>query len=93
MLVQETHQLLLGGVLWEIYLYLETIDLKGKLLSSPFPVYLGNGRFRTPDLLFMREENRHRRHTNHWEGADLVVEVISPDDPNRDLVIKGSNLG
>ena len=26
--------------------------------------------------------------TRHWTGADLVVEVISEDDPERDLVTK-----
>ena len=24
----------------------------------------------------------------HWTGADLVIEVVSPDDPDLDLVVK-----
>lgn len=26
--------------------------------------------------------------TDNWEGADLVVEVVSPDDPDRDYTTK-----
>lgn len=29
-----------------------------------------------------------RQHEQYWDGADLVMEVVSPDDPNRDLIIK-----
>ncbi|MDQ3330986.1 MAG: Uma2 family endonuclease, partial [Planctomycetota bacterium] len=41
-----------------------------------------------PDVVFMRASNAHRRHNEYWEGADLVVEVVSSDDPKRDLVEK-----
>jgi hypothetical protein len=27
-----------------------------------------------------------RRGNRHWTGADLVLEVVSPDDPQRDLM-------
>src|SRR5205823_1127269 len=40
--------------------------------------------------LFMRVENAHRQHEKFWDGADLVMEVVSPDPKsrNRDLVKK-----
>ncbi len=36
----------------------------------------------------MLAENDHRRHEEFWDGADLVVEVISSSDPRRDLETK-----
>ncbi len=36
----------------------------------------------------MLDKNRDRRQNQFWDGADLVVEVVSDDDPNRDLVTK-----
>jgi Uma2 family endonuclease len=32
--------------------------------------------------------NDTRRSNRFWTGADLVLEVVSPDDPKRDLVRK-----
>ena len=46
---------------------------------------------REPDVLFIAAENFSRLKQNHLEGpADLVVEIISPDDPHRDRVDKFS---
>jgi Uma2 family endonuclease len=40
---------------------------------------------RSPDILFVAEENRSRLQKTHLEGpADLVVEIISPDSRSRD---------
>ena len=49
------------------------------------------GTFREPDLLLLRDRSDPRRQDRFWRGADLVVEVISPDDPDRDLVDKRSD--
>ena len=46
------------------------------------------GKFREPDLLLLRDRSDPRRQDRYWLGADLVVEVVSPDDPDRDLVDK-----
>ena len=46
------------------------------------------GVFREPDLLLLRDRSDPRRQDRFWLGADLVVEVVSPDDPDRDLVEK-----
>ena len=46
------------------------------------------GVFREPDLLLLRDRTDPRRQDRFWLGADLVVEVVSPDDPDRDLVEK-----
>ena len=46
------------------------------------------GVFREPDLLLLRDRTDPRRQDRFWLGADLVVEVVSPEGPDRDLVEK-----
>ena len=46
------------------------------------------GKFREPDLLLLRDRKDPRYQDRYWLGADLVVEVVSPDYPARDLVEK-----
>ncbi len=46
------------------------------------------GRFREPDLLLLRDRSDPRNQGRYWLGADLVVEVVSPDNPERDLTEK-----
>jgi Uma2 family endonuclease len=60
----------------------------GKVLVAPFIIRLWPGKNREPDVMFMFDHHSHRRFENHWQGADLVIEVVSPDDPKRDLVTK-----
>jgi len=60
----------------------------GKALFAPFPVRLRDGKFREPDVLFIKKENYVRRKPQFWEGADLVMEVVSPDDRRRDIDLK-----
>jgi Uma2 family endonuclease len=36
----------------------------------------------------MRDANDPRRRNRFWLGADLVVEIVSPDDPERDTKVK-----
>ena len=44
---------------------------------------------RIPDVLFLAREHLTRLRRNHLAGpADLAIEVISPDDPDRDRVDK-----
>ena len=62
----------------------------GTALLSPFRVRMASGKFRQPDVMFMLDENRHRCKNEYWEGADLAIEVVSEDDPKRDLVTKRS---
>jgi Uma2 family endonuclease len=56
----------------------------GKVMLAPRPVQLWPGKFREPDILFMLAENDMRRTQPYWIGADLVMEIISPDDRKRD---------
>jgi Uma2 family endonuclease len=60
----------------------------GKVYFAPFRIQLRSGKYREPDLVFLRSADDPRRQSLFWAGADLVVEVVSPDDPDRDLVTK-----
>src|SRR5262245_66589247 len=46
------------------------------------------GKFREPDLILLRSAQDPRRQNRYWLGADLTLEVVSEDDPDRDLVEK-----
>jgi Uma2 family endonuclease len=60
----------------------------GKVLVAALRLQLRSGTFREPDLLLLRSASDPRRQNRYWTGADLVLEVVSPDNPDRDLVKK-----
>ena len=66
------------------------IGLSAAVRFAGLPMRTPNGN-REPDVLFLRDENDPRRQARLWDGADLVMEVVSPDDPNRDYVDKRSD--
>lgn len=55
----------------------------GQALCAPLRVRIAKGSFREPDVVFMLESNQERAGEDFWEGADLVMEVVSPDDDSR----------
>jgi Uma2 family endonuclease len=60
----------------------------GIAVLAPFPVRLRPGLLREPDIVFLARSRHVAR--NVAEGADLVIEVLSPGSQNRqrDLVSK-----
>jgi Uma2 family endonuclease len=62
---------------------------KGEVLFAPLPVHLWSGKFREPDIIYLRPHRIKDVHSEP-EGADLVVEVVSEGEENRhrDLVTK-----
>ena len=60
----------------------------GFALFAGLRVRMREGKFREPDVVALRDRSDPRNQDRFWLGADLVVEVISPDDPDRDLVVK-----
>jgi Uma2 family endonuclease len=61
----------------------------GLVAVAPLPVRLWSGKFREPDVVFLRPDRVSSRHRPP-EGADLVMEVVSEGAENRerDLEIK-----
>lgn len=62
----------------------------GTALLAAFRIRLGPSLFREPDVLFMLKEHAERIGNEYWDGADLVMEVVSGGKENRrrDLVVK-----
>ncbi len=63
------------------------LQAPGTVLFAPLRMRLWEGKYREPDVLYMREENRGRIH-DYWEGADLVMEIVSPARPEHDRDVK-----
>ncbi len=63
----------------------------GKVHFAPLRLRIRAGKFREPDLLLLRDATDPRRSNRFWSGADLVVEVVSPDGTERDLTDKVSD--
>lgn len=60
----------------------------GHAVLAPFRLRLWPGKIREPDIMFIADATDSRRQSAWWTGADLVVEVVSEDDPQRDLATK-----
>ncbi len=60
----------------------------GMVLFAPFRVQVAPHRFREPDLVALLDARDPRNQEAFWLGADLVVEIVSSDDPQRDTIEK-----
>lgn len=56
----------------------------GDVFYAPLRVEVRSGKFREPDLLLVLDRDDPRAQDEYWTGADLVVEIVSPDKPKRD---------
>jgi len=63
-------------------------NIGGKVQYAPLRLQIRSGKHREPDILLVRDANDPRRQNRYWLGADVVVEIVSPDDPERDTKIK-----
>jgi Uma2 family endonuclease len=80
----EPHQLILEFVYEALKAFVTARSL-GKAMFAGIVVRLWPDKMREPDVAFMRREHAHRRHAKFWEGADLVMEVVSETGRERDL--------
>ena len=78
------HQFIARLVFLQMNEFVDRADL-GIVMSAPTKVRIDDRHYREPDVLFVAARNRHRRQEQFWETIDLAVEIISPDDPERDL--------
>jgi Uma2 family endonuclease len=62
--------------------------LGGTVFYAPLPVGAALGRFREPDLVLLLDVNDPRNQNAFWLGADLVVEIVIPNNVERDTVMK-----
>ena len=69
-----------------LFLALLTImqRIGGDVFYAPLRVEIRPGKFREPDLLLVLNKADPRAQDEYWTGADLVIEIVSPDKPKRD---------
>jgi Uma2 family endonuclease len=56
----------------------------GAVFYAPLRLEVRPAKFREPDLLLLLRADDPRRQNAYWRGADLVIEIVSPDKPQRD---------
>lgn len=59
-------------------------QIGGDVFYAPLRLQIRPGKFREPDLLLVVDRADPRAQNEFWLGADLVVEIVSPDRPERD---------
>ena len=82
----DNHQVISRFLLFALFAFVQ--QLGGTVLYAPLRVQIRPGTYREPDILLMRDARDPRRQNRYWLGADLVVEIVSPDNPERDTVTK-----
>lgn len=88
----QSHQLLVRFLIDALRAFVDPRKL-GEVLFAPLRVRIRANKFREPDVVFMRSDHADRRSDDYWEGADLVMEVISkdPESRQRDQEVKRSD--
>jgi Uma2 family endonuclease len=66
-----------------LFSFMQTLG--GIVLYAPLRVQIRPDSFREPDLVVLIDEQDARNQNAFWIGADLVLEIVSPDRPQRDL--------
>ncbi len=83
----QSHQLIVAYLYAALLSFVNQAGL-GRVLFAPFRIQLWPGKYREPDVVFMSAAHDERRGEQFWRGADLVMEIISPNDRERDEVVK-----
>ena len=80
------HQSILSFLYRALHAYI--VPLNGKVLFSPLRLRIRQRKYREPDVVLIKSKAAHRLENRYWTGADLTLEVVSEDKPERDLVDK-----
>ncbi len=81
-----SHQLIVRWLFLALFTFLQPRG--GLVLFAPLRLQIRPGKQREPDLLLVRDPDDPRNQEVFWLGADLVMEVVSPDAPERDTTLK-----
>lgn len=81
----EIHESMVEYLYFAIREFVERQKL-GKVRWTGIRLRIRPRKFRVPDIIFLHKEHFHARHNRAWDGADLVMEVVSDDrkDQQRD---------
>src|SRR5438128_5834464 len=82
----DRHQSILGFLYLACHAFLT--PLGGKVHFAGLRLRIRPGKIREPDLLLLKDAKDPRRQDRFWSGADLTLEVVSKEKPQRDLIQK-----
>jgi Uma2 family endonuclease len=82
----DKHQSVLKFLFLAFYGFVESRG--GRVHFAPMRLRIRPGKFREPDLLMLLSASDPRRQDRFWNGADLALEVVSKEKPERDLIDK-----
>lgn len=86
----KTHQLIVL-FLYELLKAFVTGRAGSLVLVAPYRLRVAVERYREPDVIYMTPEQNARAGEEFTASAELVMEVVSEDDPNRDYDTKRRN--
>jgi Uma2 family endonuclease len=78
----EIHEALVQFLFMALYQFVDRSKC-GKVYSSGIRLRIPPRKVRLPDIIFLHKDHFHARHNRVWDGADLVMEVVSPDAKDR----------
>jgi Uma2 family endonuclease len=82
----DRHQCILRFLYLAFWQYIE--PKRGMALFAPLRLRIRSRKFREPDIILLLSATDERRQNRYWLGADLALEVVSEDKPERDLIGK-----
>jgi Uma2 family endonuclease len=82
----DKHQVIIAFLYRLLFPYMDRAG--GVILFAALRLHIREGKFREPDLMLLLDADDPRRQNAYWLGADMVVEIVSADDPQRDTIVK-----
>jgi Uma2 family endonuclease len=79
----EVHESLVQFLFLALHAFVETQKL-GEVYCTGIRLRIRPRKFRLPDVIFLHKDHYHARHNRAWDGADLVMEVVSEDPKDRE---------
>lgn len=78
----EIHEALVRFLFLALYGFVDKKKL-GEVYSNGIRLRIRPRKNRLPDIIFLHKNHFHARHNHVWDGADLVMEVVSDDPKDR----------
>ena len=85
---RDLHRAIVRHLTWALEVELRRARPGAQLGGQDIRIRVRPDRCREPDLAALLDGDDPRRGPEEWTGADLAIEVVSPDDPDRDHVAK-----
>ena len=87
----DVHESLVEFLFFALHQFVAKLQL-GKVRWTGIRLRVRPGKYRFPDIIFLHKDHFHARHNRAWEGADLVMEVVSGDPKDRERDYKDKLL-